>query len=240
MRNGPLHPTQLHSSPSHINAVPQQVVPSLAVEYLRDLAPLGHELRIRRFLTGGEALSPSLATAAYKVRCAGSSDAQNGVQATSLPDIRWQGRLPSPRQRLPAPLARPHVCRQMCAGECARASSPAPPTPHRLLAVAHHPPPPPLVPQALPGCEMVWNTYGPTEVTVQVITGAIPRGADRVPLGRPDHNVHCYISSYVEDDEQDKKTAKRVSAAQQPWGGGRAAGRSRCASALERSQIRNS
>lgn len=98
-----------------------EVVPSLATQYVRDLAPLGQagQMRIRRFLTGGEALSVALANSVY---------------------------------------------------------------------------------DALPNCEMVWNTYGPTEVTVQVITGAIPRGADRVPLGRPDHNVHCYISTYPGED----------------------------------------
>ncbi len=66
-----------------------EVVPSLATQYVRDLAPLGQagQLRIRRFLTGGEALSVALANSVY---------------------------------------------------------------------------------DALPNCEMVWNTYGPTEVTVQV------------------------------------------------------------------------
>ena len=66
-----------------------EVVPSLATQYVRDLAPLGQagQMRIRRFLTGGEALSVALANSVY---------------------------------------------------------------------------------DALPNCEMVWNTYGPTEVTVQV------------------------------------------------------------------------
>ena len=66
-----------------------EVVPSLATQYVRDLSPLGQagQLRIRSFLTGGEALSVALANSVY---------------------------------------------------------------------------------DALPNCEMVWNTYGPTEVTVQV------------------------------------------------------------------------
>ena len=95
-----------------------EVVPSLAAQYVRDLAPLGADLRIRRFLTGGEALTPALVAAVY---------------------------------------------------------------------------------DALPGCGQVWNTYGPTETTVQVITGAIPHGAGRVPLGRPDHNVHCYVSTVPDE-----------------------------------------
>ena len=47
----------------------------------------------------------------------------------------------------------------------------------------------------------------------QVITGAIPRGADRVPLGRPDHNVHCYISTYPGEDgePEGEKFVPRVS-----------------------------
>lgn len=44
----------------------------------------------------------------------------------------------------------------------------------------------------------------------QVITGAIPRGADRVPLGRPDHNVHCYISTYPGEDGEPEGGEKFV------------------------------
>ncbi|KAF6251173.1 hypothetical protein COO60DRAFT_1677209 [Scenedesmus sp. NREL 46B-D3] len=39
----------------------------------------------------------------------------------------------------------------------------------------------------------LFNSYGPTEVTVTTITGHIRAPFGRVPLGRPDHNVHTYV-----------------------------------------------
>ena len=45
-----------------------QVVPSLAAQYVRDFVPLGPQLKIRRFLTGGEALSAQLSNSVYEVR----------------------------------------------------------------------------------------------------------------------------------------------------------------------------
>lgn len=64
----------------------------------------------------------------------------------------------------------------------------------------------------------MWNTYGPTEVTVQVVTGAIPRGATRVPLGRPDFNVHTYVSTFPneENGETMEGFKARVSELRQP------------------------
>lgn len=52
-----------------------------------------------------------------------------------------------------------------------------------------------------PACSLLHLPAPPNRpLPLQVITGAIPRGADRVPLGRPDHNVHCYISTYPGED----------------------------------------
>ncbi|WIA36220.1 hypothetical protein OEZ86_007554 [Tetradesmus obliquus] len=47
----------------------------------------------------------------------------------------------------------------------------------------------------LPGLHRggLFNSYGPTEVTVTTITGHIKAPFDRIPLGRPDHNVHTYV-----------------------------------------------
>ncbi|WIA34612.1 hypothetical protein OEZ86_012931 [Tetradesmus obliquus] len=39
----------------------------------------------------------------------------------------------------------------------------------------------------------LFNSYGPTEVTVTTITGHIQAPFGRIPLGRPDHNVHAYV-----------------------------------------------
>jgi thioesterase domain-containing protein/aryl carrier-like protein len=39
----------------------------------------------------------------------------------------------------------------------------------------------------------VINAYGPTECCIQTVTGVIPRGADRIAIGRPVDNVQAYI-----------------------------------------------
>ncbi len=115
-----------------------EVVPTLATEYLTAFAAVakrGGLARLTRFLTGGEALSPSLTS--------GIADAI------------------------------PSLCKSSSCG--------------------------------------IFNTYGPTEVTVQVVTGQCEPPFKRVPLGRPDHNVHSYVVV------QDESRASSLSAAEGCW-----------------------
>ena len=164
-----------------------EVVPSLATQYVRDLAPLGQagQMRIRRFLTGGEALSVALANSVYDAlpNCEMVWNTYGPTEVTVQVRRCWAGW----RGLGGAAWLR-------AAGLCDLLLLPSPSTMAALRAAGHRQPGSslahPFTSPAPPNCIL----------PLQVITGAIPRGADRVPLGRPDHNVHCYISTYPGED----------------------------------------
>lgn len=107
-----------------------EVVPSLAAQYVRDLKPLGSQLKIRRFLTGGEALSAQLSNSVYDVSGSRAGPAGVGGWSSCCAALHCAAECPGRRPTLPPdhpPLPSPHHHHRRCPGASACGTPTAPP-----------------------------------------------------------------------------------------------------------------